>query len=294
MDLWSEVARHIGEATGEPFASGRRRSVGGGCINTACVMEDGRRRFFVKLNEATKGEMFGAEAEGLRELDKAAAIRVPRPVCWGVAEGSAYLVLEYLEFGDGGGSGAAALGSQLAALHRVTAERYGWHRDNTIGTTPQINTRSGDWADFWGERRLGYQLGLAARRGFGGSLQRRGERLLAVLPVFFRGYAPAPALLHGDLWSGNYAFDAAGRPVIFDPAVYYGDRETDLAMTELFGGFPSQFYAAYREAFPLDPGYRVRKTLYNLYHILNHLNLFGGSYLGQAEEMMGRLLSETG
>ena len=111
---------------------------------------------------------------------------------------------------------------------------------------------------------------------------------------FLPGYAPLPSLLHGDLWGGNYAYSATGEPVIFDPAVYYGDRETDLAMTELFGGFPAAFHAAYREAFPLDSGYPMRKALYNLYHILNHLNMFGEGYLGQAEGMIEKLLSEAG
>jgi fructosamine-3-kinase len=180
------------------------------------------------------------------------------------------------------------LGRALAALHRVTAHEHGWSRDNTIGATPQANAPCGDWAEFWRERRLGFQLRLAAANGH---RLAQGERLMEKLPAFFSGYRPAPSLLHGDLWAGNAAATAAGEPVVFDPAVYYGDREADMAMTELFGGFPRSFYEAYGSEYPLDAGYAVRRDLYNLYHVLNHLNLFGGGYRSQAERMIGQLLA---
>ncbi len=146
---------------------------------------------------------------------------------------------------------------------------------------------------FWREHRLGFQLELAVRHGAGSRIADAGSRLQEALPQLLEGHRPAASLLHGDLWSGNYSFTRAGEPVIFDPAVYYGDREADLAMTELFGGFSQRFYEAYREAWPLDAGYSVRKVLYNLYHVLNHFNLFGGGYLSQAQGMIDRLLSET-
>jgi fructosamine-3-kinase len=145
---------------------------------------------------------------------------------------------------------------------------------------------------FWRTQRLQFQLELAAQQGHGGRLQSQGEKLLDAFPALFAGYSPQPSLLHGDLWSGNYAFTRAGEPTIYDPAVYYGDREADIAMTELFGGFGADFYAAYQADFPLDAGYGVRKTLYNLYHILNHLNIFGDSYRSQAYRMMDTLLLE--
>ncbi len=185
------------------------------------------------------------------------------------------------------------LGQQLAAMHRTTTNEFGWRRNNTIGSTPQINIGEQDWVMFYREQRLRFQLDLANEHGYGGDLLRHGELLLEKLPVFFASYQPVPSLLHGDLWGGNHAVLHDDTPVIFDPAVYYGDREADLAMTELFGGFGSGFYAAYREAWPLDPGYRIRRDLYNLYHVLNHLNLFGGGYRGQAEQLIDRLLSET-
>ena len=147
--------------------------------------------------------------------------------------------------------------------------------------------------EFYRRERLGFQLALAAQHGYRGQLQALGEQLLALLPAFFSTYRPVASLLHGDLWGGNHAATADGEPVIFDPAVYYGDREADLAMTELFGGFGEGFYRAYRVAWPLDPGYPVRKHLYNLYHVLNHLNLFGGGYATQAERLMRGLLAEV-
>ncbi|MDA8362941.1 MAG: fructosamine kinase family protein [Gammaproteobacteria bacterium] len=294
MTLIPEIAEEISRATGSRFQPLRRSLVNGGCINRAEIIESRGERYFLKLNQPGCLEMFAAEAAGLRELGQASAIRVPAPVCWGVADGHSYLVLEYLALGRGDAGTAEELGRGLAQLHQVRGERFGWHRDNTIGTTPQINMPSEDWGDFWGRQRLGFQLQLAARNGYRGALQRDGERLLAALPALLDGHRPQPSLLHGDLWGGNYAADQNGKPVIFDPAVYFGDREADLAMTELFGGFPAAFYEAYRERLPLDSGYPIRKDLYNLYHILNHLNLFGGGYQAQAERMLASLLRTTG
>lgn len=291
--MWQAVGKVIRVATGKDFAVLKCCATGGGCINSTYLIENGACRFFIKLNRASGLSMFEAEADGLREIAATGVIRVPHPVCTGVAEDSAFLVLEAIDFSSGRKGCAEDLGRQLAGMHRVSATQYGWRRDNTIGATPQINTPADNWPEFWRDRRLGCQLALAASNGYGGALQRKGERLLAGLDGFFAGYAPLPSLLHGDLWGGNYAYTTAGEPVIFDPAVYYGDRETDLAMAELFGGFPEAFYAAYREAFPLDSGYPMRKALYNLYHILNHLNMFGEGYLGQAEGMIEKLLREV-
>ncbi len=290
MDLWQAISQAITNATGEPFHAARHQSVGGGCINSAAKLSDGSRSYFVKLNSASSLAMFEAEADGLRELRKPGAIAVPEPLATGVAEGQAFIVMEDMALG-GNGSGAQ-LGRHLAELHRATQERFGWFRDNTIGSTPQYNDEHHDWIVFWREQRLGAQLAMAVRKGAGGSLQRKGAELMEDFDAFFSDYSPRPSLLHGDLWSGNYAFRRDGAPVIFDPAVYYGDREADIAMTELFGGFGSDFYAAYNEAWPLDTGYKVRKTFYNLYHILNHFNLFGGGYASQAEGMIDCLLAE--
>ena len=291
MSLWSEIASHIAAETGTSFHVRRQRSVGGGCINSAAILEGSEGQFFVKLNQAAKTEMFSAELEGLREIQQSRTLRVPTPICCGNAQGYAYLVLEYIPHGKPTEHSMGQFGRDLAQMHAVTSERYGWRRDNTIGSTPQVNTRCDGWSEFWGKYRLEFQLRLAAENGYGGTLQSKGETLLADLGTLFHDYVPRSSLLHGDLWSGNYMIDDRGGPVIFDPAVYYGDREADLAMTELFGGFPTRFYDAYRDAYPLHPGYSLRKTLYNLYHVLNHLNLFGGGYRRQAEGMINALLS---
>jgi fructosamine-3-kinase len=292
VDDWRAIAAQIASVTGRPFDPAPPRSVGGGCINTALVLSDGEHQWFVKQNTADRLSMFEAEAAGLAEIASTATIRVPNPLCTGVAGGRSYIVMEHLALGGrGGATGAAEAGRRLAALHRTTCDAFGWARDNTIGSTPQRNAPDADWTAFFRDQRLGFQLALAVRNGYGGRLQREGERLLEACPALI-DHGPRPALLHGDLWAGNLSYDRHGQPVVFDPAVYYGDREADLAMTELFGGFGAEFYAAYQDAWPLDGGYRARRTLYNLYHILNHLNLFGGGYLSQAEGMIGRLLAE--
>ena len=291
MDPWPDIERSIRAATGAPFAIESRGGIGGGCINECYAVRGAGRAYFVKLNAASRADMFGAEAEGLAEIARSNTVRVPQPLCHGANAAASWLVLEHLALRPGDERSMNRLGRNLARMHRVRGSRHGWHRENTIGATPQVNAASEDWVAFWRERRLGFQLKLAASRGHGGRLIAAGERLLEALPAFFRGYAPPPSLLHGDLWSGNAARAADGEPVIYDPAVYFGDREADLAMTELFGGFPGSFYAAYGADYPLDAGYGTRKHLYNLYHVLNHLNLFGGGYGAQAERMIDQLLA---
>jgi protein-ribulosamine 3-kinase len=290
--VWSDISAGIAGASGAPFAIESRAAVGGGCINQCYRVAAPGRVFFVKLNSAERRAMFEAEAAGLAEIAATATIHVPAPLCWGSNQDAAWLVLEYIEFGDAATQSMAQLGEALAALHSVTAKKFGWVSDNTIGATPQINTQNRDWTEFWRDCRLGYQLALAADHGAPKTLLEKGARLACGFGALFQDSAIRPALLHGDLWGGNAGFDRAGAPVIFDPAVYYGHREADLAMTELFGGFSADFYAAYRGAFALDAGYEVRKQLYNLYHVLNHFNLFGGVYASQAETLMDRLLAE--
>jgi fructosamine-3-kinase len=287
----SAAAAAIGAAAGVAAEHGRWTDLGGTSLNDTWRLDAGGARWFVKVNAVERAPMFEAEADGLAALAGAGAVRVPVPVCCGVAGDAAFLALEWLDFGGGGRD--AALGRALARLHRTVAPRFGWHRDNTIGTTPQDNAWADDWAAFFRDRRIAPQLSLAARHGRGGRLQRDGERLLAAIPALLAGHAPVPSLLHGDLWFGNAARLASGEPAIFDPAVYHGDRETDLAMAALFGGFGADFHAAYRDAWPLPAGHDVRRTLYSLYHVLNHLNLFGGGYLAQAEAMVGQLLAQA-
>lgn len=290
MPDWNDIAENICQATGESFSPIDHRSVGGGSINDAYLLAGKDQKYFVKLNRSGLVDMFEAEAVGLAEMASSHTVRVPQPICHGVSGNNSYIVLEYLELGNS--DSANVLGQQLADMHRTTRERFGWDRDNTIGSTRQVNTWADDWIEFYARHRLLFQLGLPGAQGYGRQLVSAGEELVDNLGVFFETYHPIPSLLHGDLWGGNYATARDGTPVIFDPAVYYGDREADIAMTELFGGFGRRFYDAYNEAWPLDPGYSVRKTLYNLYHVLNHLNLFGGGYGGQAYSMIGQLQSE--
>lgn len=291
MDPWDEIAARIASAEGAPFGITENRSVGGGCINDARIVSGAGRRYFVKLNSAAHAEMFAAEYEGLEEIRRTGTVRVPAPVCHGIAANRAFIALEYLALGRGSAACAEHLGHALARMHRCTAPAYGWHRDNTIGSTRQPNGRLADWIGFWREHRLGFQLRLARDAGH---RVNGGDRLLDSLPKLLAGHSPPASLLHGDLWGGNHACLEDGTPVVFDPAVYYGDREADIAMTELFGGFPPRFHQAYREAWPLADGYPVRRDLYNLYHVLNHLNLFGGGYGSQANALIGRLIAEAG
>jgi fructosamine-3-kinase len=285
-----EVA--IAAATGERFAIERATPASGGCIHASWVLDSGRARYFAKVNDERFAASFEAEADGLAALG-GAGIRVPRPVAHGAAAGRAFLVLEHLALGPQGDAGFRELGRALARLHEHRGAEFGWHRDNFIGLTPQSNAPRASWVEFWQRERLAPQLAAAARHGHRGRVQWLGEQVIEAVPWLLAGHEPRPSLLHGDLWSGNAGFLADGTPVVFDPAVYHGDAEADLAMTELFGGFPESFYEGYREVRSIAGGYRLRCLLYNLYHVLNHLNLFGEGYRGQAERIMERLVAAT-
>ena len=290
------LARAISDATESHFEPLSVEPVGGGCIHTALALEgenaQGRARYFAKVNEADRAPMFAAEAEGLAALREANAVRVPRVIAQGEDGERAWLVLEWLDLVALTPTSAARLGGSLAALHGIPREKFGWARDNFIGSSPQVNGWSDEWLSFWRDRRLHAQLRLAAHNRLPTKMIDRGERLAADCGAFFHAYRPAKSLLHGDLWGGNAAALADGTAVVFDPAVYVGDREADVAMTELFGGFPRDLLAAYRAAYALDSGYPVRRDFYNLYHVLNHANLFAGGYVRQAEQSIERLLAE--
>ena len=298
MSSWAKIEQDISLALGMPFKVQTQSAVSGGDINQAYCIDgvlggNQALSFFIKLNQKSRLTMFQAEAAGLQEIALSQAIKTPEVVCSGVAEQKSYLVLENLTLSPGQPGSATQLGQQLAQMHKHLSpgQHFGWSQDNTIGATPQFNTQTGNWVDFWREQRLGFQFELARKNGADQPLIGKGEKLLDQLESFFTDYVPQASLLHGDLWSGNYGYLENGDPVIFDPAVYYGDRETDLAMSEMFGGFPAEFYMAYNEAWPLDEGYKTRKVLYNLYHVLNHFNLFSGGYAMQAENMIDKLFS---
>ncbi len=284
-----------------------RRPLAGGCIHSSWRLElaDGRR-LFAKTNGADSLPLLETEAEGLQALAVAAGEAgplVPVPLACGVAGASSVLVLPWLDLESGRSAAHGPqwrrLGAALAGLHRhsltlpCTAEdrvgtAFGWPRDNVIGAFPQRNGWEGIWGRFFVERRLAPQLEHLARSG---TPLRQAQSLLERAGQWLHNHHPDPCLVHGDLWSGNAAITTSGQGAIFDPAVYRGDREVDLAMARLFGGFPEAFFAGYEAAWPLPSGHRFRRDLYNLYHLLNHANLFGGSYLGQSQARIDALLA---
>jgi fructosamine-3-kinase len=302
-EVRSAVEAALAERHGRRVRLVLAQSVGGGSINAAARIGcDRGRSYFLKWNASAPSGMFAAEADGLRALRDEAArcgLRVPEVVALG-GEGAAasWLLLEWVPRGSAGDGRGERLGSGLALLHRSRAggAGYGWERGNFIGSLPQPNDPSADWGSFWRDRRLAPQLELARRRGrlaraeaglLDELLDRTGEALAGAA-------TDGPSLVHGDLWSGNAYAGPAGEPVLVDPAVYRGHREVDLAMSELFGGFPAGWLDAYREAWPLDPSYApLRRPIYQLYYLLVHVNLFGGSYvsgsLRAAREVLERL-----
>jgi fructosamine-3-kinase len=290
---WHEVEQQLSKVLNSPIQLVKRDNISGGCINQAWKLTDTTgKEFFIKTNSVALKDMFSAEASGLIEIEKSKTIRSPRVLAHGSTTTFSYLALEFIPLTSQ--INQQKLGEQLAQMHQFIhpEKTYGWRYDNYIGSTPQTNQYHSDWIEFWKSQRLLYQLSLDQAKGYSNSAYDDGLKLADSLEVFFSNYQPTSSLLHGDLWGGNCASDASANPVIYDPAVYYGDKETDIAMTELFGGFSNDFYTAYNKCYALDSGYKTRKTLYNLYHILNHYNLFGGGYAKQAENMTKQLLSE--
>ena len=277
VELWPEFDQLI-----------ETRSVGGGCISQAervSVRDRAgeRHTLFVKSNSPEFHDNFAAEWDGLSRLAETRTIRVPEPVAVGTVGGRAWLVMRWIESARTGGAFFDAFGRDLAAMHRASrGRRIGLDRDNYLGSARQVNTPSESWAEFVAEHRIGFQLRWAVDQGLADAALRRDvEAIVARMPQLLSGRAETTSLLHGDLWSGNYLADASGRPVILDPAVYYGCRETEFGMIQLFGGCGQAFYDAYQQAWPMPEGWRRRVEVYVLYHLLNHLNLFGTSYAAQ-------------
>ena len=265
--------------------------VGGGCINEAVRvgLSDGRE-FFVKQNDLSRMDMFEKEATGLKLLEKASTpLRIPHvhALLEDQPESKALLVLSFIEEGRPRETFHRDFGKALASLHRYSGDFYGLDHDNYIGSLPQKNTPHDSWISFFISCRIEPQFSLARQNGYfdrstTSSLNRLYSRLGDLMPD------EPPSLLHGDLWGGNYLCDRNGRAVLVDPAVYYGNREAELAFTRMFGGFDPAFYQGYEEAWPLLPGFPKRKDLYNLYPLLVHVNLFGGGYVSQAESVIRR------
>ncbi len=271
------------------------RPLGGGCINNAMRLETDNQVYMLKWNIHSPKGMFLVEVEGLLLMRSTETIRIPKP--YGAADTTdgiaAYLLMEWIEPSGSRTINQELLGQQLALMHRQGTSpqdppAYGLGFMNYIGSTPQYNGWYTDWVAFYREKRLQPQIALAEKNGRMPSERRqRLERVLERLDTWLGGVERQPAVLHGDLWGGNVIAGPDGIPVLIDPAAYYGDREAEIAYTELFGGFGTRFYQAYQHTYPLAPGYEDRRDLYNLYHLLNHLNLFGESY-GNQVDMIAR------
>jgi len=293
MPEWNQIAEKLKREIGNDLIVSSSRRVMGGDINESyCVSATDGTEYFIKTNIGESAlAMFAAEAEALSEMESSNAIRVPKVFFHGQTVHESYLVLEYLELGPQ--RDERKLGRQLATMHSHTQTKFGWHKDNTIGSTTQLNTPSTSWCDFWIDKRLTPQLDLAMVNGCQAVLLDLGEQLIEKSPSLFKSHKPKASMLHGDLWAGNAAGLLDGTPVIYDPAFYYGDREVDLAMMELFGGFSADCFAAYYDSAPIDQqGYVLRKDYYNLYHLFNHYNLFGGGYQQRCVGVMQQLLAE--
>lgn len=276
----------LGKHSGTGDISSQFTPVGGGCINHGGKLKIGTDDCFLKWNDDAKYPgMFEAEARGLRLLYEADAIRIPRVIGTGRRVPWQFIIMEFISGANRARNFWDLLGRQLASLHRTTRQSYGLDHDNYIGSLRQLNTPRDSWVEFFINQRLQVQLKLAAdTRRIGPSVLKRFEQLYTRLPGIL--VDEPPSLLHGDLWGGNLIVDEKGEPVLIDPAVYYGNREIDLAMTTLFGGFDERFYAAYNEAFATASGLAERLDIYNLYPLLVHVNLFGEGYLGQVDAIL--------
>jgi fructosamine-3-kinase len=294
MQLSKAIVEHLqnvlSEAEGVVIQIKDATPVSGGDISSAFMLTTNGGRYFMKLNsQSAYPLMFELESEGLDAIRQTQTVAVPQAILHGAFKDNAFLVLAWIETGAKSSQAQTILGQQLAAMHRCTASHYGFEHDNYMGSLPQSNSHYTRWLDFFIKERLQPMVQTAVGRNLLTSRQAGlFDQLYARLPQLFA--EEQPALLHGDLWGGNYLVDTEGKPYLIDPAVSYGHREFDLAMTTLFGGFSSDFYAAYHEAYPLAAGWQQRAALWNLYPLLLHLNLFGASYLPQVIDSVNMYL----
>ena len=289
MDL-HDLEINLNKNSSEKIKISDIKPVRGGDICSAYKIKGQSKNYFLKTHQLNMHNMLECEATNLSAIAATNTIKAPQAISHGQTSSFSFLLLEYLDLTHNGSH--VALGTELAKLHLHSANYFGWNENNWIGATPQPNEKNKDWISFWYNTRLGHQITLAKSNHAPRATIKNCEKLLNDFSLLFESYKPKPSLLHGDLWSGNFAFIEGGIPVIYDPASYYGDHEADLAMTELFGGFNQDFYSAYQEIFPIDEEYKTRKNFYNLYHVLNHFNLFGGGYASQAERLCLNVLSE--
>ena len=290
--LWQQVQQLITNTTNKPFIVKKQWPISGGDVNQAFGISDGENCYFVKLNQQSAYDMFVQEAKGLAALAECKALVVPKVIGYGSAQSMSYLVLEHLYFAKR--CNEIVFAKALANLHLKSAnshvsQTFGFEEDNFIGRTLQINTWHDNWGAFFTQCRLKSQLDILRKQGKNAKWMDDLERNFAKVSDILTAHKPQASLLHGDLWQGNYDTLADGRSTLFDPAVYYGDSEADLAMMTLFGRPSDEFFDTYQQIKPIPSGFELRRTIYNLYHILNHANLFGDSYLYQAESMVGEV-----
>jgi len=291
--ILNELLDWLSDLLGTDYRTAQARPSGAGCINeTYEIYSQQLDSVFVKVGPVGQLDMYEKEALGLQLLDQCPAIRVPAVLGAARLQHCSVLAMEFIALAAIKARHEAHFGEALAQLHSMQGKAYGLEHNNYIGRSHQINGWHTDWWVFYAERRLLPQRKLAQAKGMRRALLQDLDRLLGLLPHTLGWYQPPAVLLHGDLWSGNMAVDPSGTPTLFDPAVYYGDAETDLAMSRMFGAPGAAFYEAYHTVLPLRDGHSLRRNLYDLYHWLNHFNLFGVGYLGQVEHTLAALLRE--
>ncbi|PKI17651.1 fructosamine kinase family protein [Colwellia sp. 12G3] len=302
--MWHSIEQAISVETGRPFHISEKQEISTGIGNTSSLssliaqkappsnlafkITDGERTYFLKINNKAYLEHFQAEAYSLKQLNTLANIASPKVTSIGTSLDKSFLVLDYIDFSKAKPMLWYQLGQQLAQMHYETRHgQFGWQHDNFIGNTIQPNHWSSNWTTFFADQRIAWQLQLLSERSV---MLGNIEYITQVCHDALLHHHVTPCLVHGDLWQGNTGFSGE-QAMIFDPACYYGDREVDIAMTELFGHFPDDFYHGYQAEYPLDAGYEQRKLVYNFYHILNHANVFGGIYINQAKAALSRIMS---
>lgn len=286
--MWQAIEKNITQTLGESFHIKHKQVVTGGDINLAYWISDHQRKYFIKLNDKNRLQQFESEAYSLAQIKQLSSMTCPDVITTGTTLDKSYLVLEYLPFCHGEAKDWYSFGQQLAQMHQESRHgQFGWQHDNFIGTTLQPNNWQSNWRSFFSEQRIGWQLQLLAEKSIKlGNI----DHIVDVCHDMLMHHQVSPCLVHGDLWQGNLGFNDDGA-FIFDPASYYGDREVDIAMTELFGQMPDEFYQGYQSIYPLEHDYDKRKVIYNFYHILNHANLFGGVYVEQSKANLARILA---
>jgi len=288
--MWQSIEKSLSNKLGEQYKIINQVPLTGGDINRAYKIDNGKTSYFVKVNDKTHIAHFGCEVYSLEKIQEVKELNTPNVVTYGVANDCSYLVLDYIPFDVKASSDWYHLGEKLAYMHNNSEHgQFGWEHDNYIGHTQQTNPWSSNWKTFFSEQRIGWQLQLLHEKGIHiGDI----DHLVKECHDGLNHHTPKPRLVHGDLWSGNLAF-VDNAPLVYDPACYYGDREVDLAMTELFGCLPANFYKGYQSVNPIDSGYDKRKNIYNFYHVLNHANLFGGIYIEQSQALIKRIIAQN-